>query len=363
MTDIFRYSTKKMESNSVYKKSTPSIFALLFLFSYFMVACGGSNSDGESITATPIGLASAAPPTETTAPTPSPLPALAVLLAGSNAQREIVLQVESSLQQIAQSSGWQYVLKETLMEEDKASNLHLVVVVAPDPGVMELASALPDTQFIAIGIPGLSPLPNLAILGGAGMQPDVLGFTAGYLSAVITEDWRVGVISANSPNGQAARTGFMNGVVYFCGLCNPSVPPFNEYPIYVETTLGATTEENIRSVDILLSQGVTTIYLTPELSDPDLVEYLAGKSVVMVGHLTPPESARASWVVTLEPGLENGLQEVFKLAQSGLVSGVYEIGVTFSEVNPQNLSLGRQAEVERMLEDLLQGYIYTGFGE
>jgi hypothetical protein len=112
--------------------------------------------------------------------------------------------------------------------------LQLIVALPPDPGLAALIAAAPETQFLAVNIPGLEPAPNLSQIQAQGVRPDQSAFLAGYLAAAITQDWRAGVISL--AGDATARLGFTNGVYYFCGLCRPAYPPFPNpgYPLSVE---------------------------------------------------------------------------------------------------------------------------------
>src|SRR4030065_2030501 len=115
--------------------------------------------------------------------------------------------------------------------DDLVPELRLVLAVPPDPGLAELAASAPATQFLALGIPGLKAAPNLTLIGVEGGRPDQHGFIAGVIAAMLSADWRVGAISlADSAEGRSARSGFLNGVEYFCGLFCPPPPPPSQYP-------------------------------------------------------------------------------------------------------------------------------------
>ncbi len=141
-----------------------------------------------------------------------------------------------------------------------------MVALPPDPGIANLAAANPQAQFLAVGIPGVTVTSNLSQIGSDGERPDQQGFLAGYLAAVITPDWRVGVISqSDSPAGKAAQNGFTNGVIFYCGLCRPSYPPFIQYPILVDLAAGTDPQA---AVDSLVSNAVKTVYVSPAVEDP-----------------------------------------------------------------------------------------------
>ena len=69
-----------------------------------------------------------------------------------------------------------------LASSDISPEVQLVVVLppdsGPDPGIRALASAVPDIQFLALGIPGLEPGSNLSVIGARGENFDQQGFLA-----------------------------------------------------------------------------------------------------------------------------------------------------------------------------------------
>jgi hypothetical protein len=99
---------------------------------------------------------------------------------------------------------------------------------------------------------------------------------------------------SDTAEGIAARTGFINGVVYFCGTCRQIYPPFFDsqnqliqYPLFVELPSGAAENEWEAAADSLLSRSVDTIYVAPGAGGESLLSYLAQAGVKLVGGSPP----------------------------------------------------------------------------
>jgi hypothetical protein len=183
------------------------------------------------------------------------------------------------------------------------------------------------------------------------------------IAAIITPDWRVGVIStSDTAGGVAARQGFVNGAIYFCGLCSPAYPPYVDYPVYVELPTGATPTEWQNAADFMAEQYVKTVYVYTEAGDEALRNYLAEKGVELIGSESPPAGLEASWVASLQLNLLPIVSEALPAllsSESGLdLTAPLEIGA----INEALFSPGRQRLAEEILADLLAGYIGTGAG-
>ncbi len=246
----------------------------LLLLCIFALACGRTVTSTTQpatlpampATAPPTSLALASP---SPAPSPTLRPAAGLLYAPPDTAPWLVTAVEETLVQLAGDPVLSWETRTMLAAPDLTDNVQLVIALPPNPGLAALVASAPGTQFLAIGIAGLQPAPNLTRIGPDGLRPDKQAFIAGYLAAVITEDWRVGVLSpGDSPGGRAARQGFINGVRFFCGLCLPEVPPYAGYPLFVDLQPDADQPTWQAAADLLVASGVKTVYLAAS-SRPD----------------------------------------------------------------------------------------------
>jgi hypothetical protein len=272
-----------------------------------------------------------------------------------------MLALQNVLGELAAQDSLTFETRTELAALEFSSGVRLVVAMPPDSGIVNLAAANPQVQFLAVGIPGIQAVSNLSVIGSEGERPDQQAFLAGYLAAVITKDWRAGVISRGDiVEGKAARLGFTNGVIFYCGLCRPAYPPFVQYPQYVELTAGASQVEQQAAADILIQNAVKTVYVFPGTGDETLLEYLAQAGVDLIGSGTAPETLRSHWVASIRVDEASAIRQIWPRLMGGEKSIQLNVPLVLADQNPALFSTGRQHLVEKMLADLLAGFIDTG---
>jgi len=326
-----------------------------------MAAC--SRAAPTTATITPVPSPS---PTLTPIPTlalsPTPLAPVAVLLASPQADQAVVNSLQAALNDIVVQNSLRWQVRDRLAVNDIGPELRLVVALPPDPGLAELVAAAPETHFVAVDIPGLGTAANLTTIS-SDMHPDQLGFLAGDIAAMLTDEWRVGVISlSDTLEGRSARTGFLNGVVYFCGLCRQDHPPFYEYPTYFELPSTATSIEWQEAANYMVDHFVQTVYVYPGAGDENMLSVLAGAKVNILTSGDVPESIRPSLAVSLTTDPLPLIQDVVRGLLDGSRTGsqALEVPIQFSHVNPALFTPGKQRLAEQVLSDLQDGYIDTG---
>ncbi len=348
-----------------------SIYLLISLLMASLLAGCSQNPVGTPVDPTPLTPSAVAstvqpvgPSTEPPTPAPptsTPSPALAVLLSPPGTAATLSGPVRRALQAFSGQA-------DLLMEEHadlgalgSDANVRLIVALPGTPDLLGAISARPETSFLAIGIPGLAAAPNLSQIGPAGLRPDRQAFVAGYLAAIATKDWRVGVVTqAGAAGGAENRIGFLNGARYFCGLCRPTLPPFADYPLFDEVASGADEATQQAAADRLLAQGVRTVFLQPEIETPYLQGYLAEAGVALIGTEPLLALAEGQWLASVVPAPESAVDDILP----GLVNGAEPVLMPMPfriEPGPGGLlSPGRLDLARSVIPDLLGGFIDTG---
>lgn len=335
---------------------------LAVLLSLSIQACARGDNVGpklETSAAQPTDVL--AVPTDTSQPSATPAPGRAVLVVPAGANPEQADAAAAEMEELSSQSGMEFQRVAGFSEISFNETIEIVTVLAPDPGIAELAAEHPEVQFLGIGIPDLQTGNNLSSIGADGDRPDRQGFLAGYLAAVITDDWRIGVISpGDTTAGQASRLGFINGAVFYCGLCRPVYPPFVQYPQYVEIPAGSGPAERQTAADSLIANGVKTIYVDPGASDDGLLSYLAQNGINIIGGITPADGLNERWVGSIQSDLATALREIWPALVNDEGGKNIPIPIIISQRNEQLFSPGRQALVEKLLADLMADYVDTG---
>lgn len=290
-------------------------------------------------------------PTDLPTSTPTPAAPLIILLAPPDSDPSLVAISSEIASAFATSNGMHFEQRSLLNSADLPSNLAKLIILAPDPGAAALVSAAPQAQVIAIGFSLDSGSSNLVSIPLAGNDDAKIAFVAGYLAAISAEDWRVGILytGANAPN----VNDFFAGVEYFCGSCAPVSLPLVEYPISAQ----ASDTQNWQSAaDQLLAQFAKVVYLTPELEDSGAAQYLANSGVLLIGSGTPPAESANSWLVSVA---SNPLDSLTLLLPSALNGQPLQPmnSLALANINVTLFSEPRQANTQRVIDDLLEGYI------
>jgi hypothetical protein len=308
------------------------------------------------------------PPAEQPTQTSTPAAPLVLLLAPSGSDPALLAEVQPILEELTNQEGYAFEVRQSLTNDQLSEETYMVISLPPNPGLERLAAAAGNTRFLAIGIPDLEEAANISSIFPQDNQPGWQGFMAGFIAALVTPDWRVGVISvSDTAEGLAARTGFMNGVVYLCGTCRQIYPPFFDrenqliqYPLFAELPSEATENEWAAAADTLLARGVETVYVYPGAGGENLLSYLAQAGVRLVGGIAPLEGLTENWIasVALDPSFS--LYSLMQKALQGQEISESATALQITHINPELFSPGRQKLAKSVLDDLLAGYIEAG---
>ncbi len=332
-----------------------SFFTLTLIL--LLTACSfGTPVPGEA-TFTPAPTASPIPTAGPTATLPAPLVILVVPADMNEVQSKAY---QKTVYDLAQAQGFRFIVLNKLTQAELEPALKIVVDLSPDTDVAGLAPAAPQAQFLAINLPGIKPGANISILGGETTSMDKVTFMAGYIGAAITQDYHTGVLlRKGSADTGAIMAGMRAGQQYFCGLCNPYVGPFEEYPLVQDIPQDAKPSEYGAYADLLIRRKVDTMFIEPGVDIPELLQYLQTVGVLMIGTQSPSTSV-SGWVVTLQPNYLEAMKAAFPELVAGQGGKAFPAPLSFDNANPDLFSVGKQNNARQVLNDLLSGFISTG---
>ena len=327
---------------------------LFFLVSIILGACGGGG--GAVATTTPIPTDTLiAPPTLTaTATTP-----LAVLVVPTDLDPDTSNLYQKTVYDLAQASGFRFQVRNTLTPTDLEPGLKVVIALPPDPGIAALAAAAPNVQFLTINIPEVSAGGNVSILGN-NSQSEIAAFLAGYTAALITEDYRIGmIIPKDNADAILALNAYAAGMKYYCGICRPLYFFPGAFPQFIEISAEEDKANYNAYADILILQyKVNTIYLHPDIMTTDLATYIGTTGVSMIGTVLP-EQRPGGWVMTIQPDVIKGIQGAWPELIEGRGGITVQSPLGLADIDPNLLSPGKQRDVEQRLSELQAGLIST----
>jgi basic membrane lipoprotein Med (substrate-binding protein (PBP1-ABC) superfamily) len=267
---------------------------------------------------------------------------------------------QKTVYDLTQATGMRFQVRNSLTPADLEPGLQVVIALPPDPGIAALAAAAPQVQFLAINIPEVAAGGNISVLGNTA-QTDVAAFLAGYTAAMITEDYRIGMLMPkDNPDALRALNAYASGMKYYCGTCRPVLFYSWAYPQYVEIPAEEDKTHYNAFADILILQyKVGTIYLHPEVATTDVQNYIGTTGVYMIGTRTP-EQQPAGWVMTIQPNVIKAIQNAWPGLLSGQGGIVIQSPLGLSDIDSSILTEGKQRLVEQTLNELQAGRISTG---
>jgi len=293
--------------------------------------------------------------------TATPQTPLVILILPADMPQNESNQYETAIYNLAQQSSMRFQVLNSLTPADVAllgPALKIVIAFPPDPGLAALSAAAPQVQFLAVSIPGLKAASNLSTIGASGPPSDQQAFLAGYIAALVSEDYRTGIITLKGdPQGAAAETAFTNGMHFYCGLCNPAFPPWPSYPIQIEIPADAPTDQYPLYGGPLQDYMASVVYIYPSIATPALLSSLAQDGLKLIGESLPSTSLKSSWVASLKPELLPVIQQIFPDLLAGHGGQTIASPLTLTDVNPNLLSPGKQRLVQEVLDNLQSGQI------
>ena len=298
------------------------------------------------------------PPTAvpTTEPTPSPVPGVTVLVTAGATDANLVAGIQTQLEGLAQSIGQSLEVRGELGPGDILPEWKHVVFLFPPANLQDLLNAAPQTQFIVISEIELTPAPNLSVIREF---PEEQAFIAGYAAVVIANDWRAaGLLPSDEPLGAQKATGFLKGGQYFCGLCNSYYSPVVRFPIYYQIPANSAPGQWLAGADELSLSYIYVYYVAPEAASPDLLYTLATRSVILLGGQTPPPEVINLYAATIRYNLTDALNSIWPAVSSGQGGQTVKASLELADINPAIFSPGKQAYVQKVIEDLQAGLIY-----
>ena len=309
-------------------------------------------------------------PIEPTALPPIPSPTaeatavspLAILVIPADMAQDQANLYQSIVYDLAQQAGMRFQVRNALATSEVSMEPGLKVVVAlpPDPGLAGLAAAAPQVQFLGVGIPGLTSAANLSLIGASGKPVAEQAFLAGYIAAMLSPDYRVGIITQDSPEGLLAEKAFTNGFHFFCGLCQQAFLPIYNYPVHLEIKTDVPEGQYPAYADVLVRYQVEVAFVYPEIATPDLLDYLFQKNIKIIGESMPFADLLPEWIVSIQPEVISAIQKIFPDLVAGQGGQNISIPLFLTDINPDLLTEGKKRLVEEVLSDLQAGYIDPG---
>jgi hypothetical protein len=189
---------------------------LAVLLAGSLTACSNNNTPAVS---TPTPAAETIPPAT---PTSEPF---ALLIAPETPPTAAARLAVAAVERFISESGWK--LRKSApggeaLAPDRLGNPMLVAAIASGDGqaLTQAAQTRPEVRFLAVEETGVSPLPNLLVVGGDYVRHDQAAFMAGLIATIENRNDYVGWVGeSDTTRGKIYQNGFRHGLRYNCPRC------------------------------------------------------------------------------------------------------------------------------------------------
>jgi hypothetical protein len=319
---------------------------VFFLFALITASCTSQPVALES-TETPESIATA-----TSIPTATPQPAKAVLVMMDD---PVLQPLRELVSRLAVESGLQLEQRTEVQSGDVMPEWKVVVFATPPANLNDLVNTAPGTQFLTFSSMELPQAPNLSVISS---RADWQAFVAGYLTTLVAFDWRTAAfLPSDLPESAMMSDAFRNGQYYFCGRCATYYAPYASFPLIVSLPAVSSVEEWKLAASPVQQNYAYGVYVSPQAASPDLLNYLAGFNLTLLGGRTPPPEILPHWAVTLQMDELTPLEQLWTDLVVGRGGKTVTAEFRLTDVNPELLTPGRQMQVEKVIQGLREGII------
>ena len=311
----------------------------------------------DAITETVLPLDSTASPTvEETVNTPEETPQV-ILGYSPDVETTVVSQIQTALEFLVNENGLSLEIVEGLTPGRITTNTRVVVGVGSGLDLNGLAQTNPNVQFIAIEDISALPADNLSVVGSSA-DPLRLAFMAGYLAALISEDYKVSaLVPGGGEESDLILEAFINGARFYCGICQPKYPPYNTFPSWETLTVENTNSNYQSTVDALAAIGTEVVYLHGSLQSTELLAYLNSLGMKVISDQHPETPLTGNWVGTLSLDPVPAFKNLWLDVLAG--SGGHQVSASIVLMESENglVTEGRYRLFEEMIMELETGQI------
>jgi hypothetical protein len=257
------------------------------------------------------------------------------------------------LQDLAGSSNMTFETRQALQASDVTADDKVVVFLTPPANLSDFTNAAGQTQFVVVSASDLPAAANLTVIR---LRQDFQAFIAGYVGALIAYDWRLGgLLPSDDPNGTLEQQAFANGEQYFCGLCNPQYPPFVTLPQIAALASNSDPAAWQSAFDQIYSVTMETVYVAPEASSPDLLNYLVAHNVNIIGGQSPTDDLKPHWAATVLYDPMSSLKTIWPSLIAGKGGQTVAASIQVTDTDDGTVGQGKMRLINETISMLMDG--------
>ncbi|MBE3144127.1 MAG: hypothetical protein IMZ61_09425 [Planctomycetes bacterium] len=330
-----------------------NLLLMVFLLAgLFGANCVPAPAVTKTLATTPLGTPLMPSPVPSDTNTPLPLTGKVILVANPAVDPAL----QSLLAELAHQASLNLEVQPSLPGGQIPVEWKIVVLPTQPAELEPLISTAPGTQFVVFSAEKLEPAANLSVIQ---QHPDQEAFLAGYVSTMVTPDWRlVALMPSDTHGSQVFTVAFKNGSAYFCGACYSALSPIVSFPLVASLPTGSDLSAWQAAIDELRKNIIYALYISPEINNPDLLHDQAAKKTILIGGQTPPDENRPRWAATIRSDTTSALRQLWPDLLAGKGGKAVDAPILITDIQESLLGLGKQQLVENVRKNLASGQIY-----
>jgi|GEM_PF-1133428 len=337
----------------VRKNTTFTLFLVSLLLVTFLAGCSLINRTPAS---TPTPQATPLPPTPTSAP------AELLWVSAQTSGNDTLVQ---TMTDFASANSLQFRTLTALTAADLTAGTKIAVLQTAPDDLSSLAASASGTQFIVLGTGNPGNLNNVSSIQA---KPEDEAFMAGYLTMLISQDWRAGALVTNDgPLGSAYADDFANGSKFVCGKCNAFYAPLTSFPAVASEASSSPASTWDNDAAALDQDWLSAAFLDPAAATADVAGALnlqtlnattTGESIYLLSTDAAPQDGSITWAALLTPNYAAALKTMLPqvLGGQGNLSASAQIGLTDIDadiVSPAKQDLFNQTAASLAAGDII----------
>lgn len=182
-------------------------------------------------------------------------------------------------------------------------------------------------------------------------------FIAGYLSAVISNDWRVGgLLPVLDYNGTGADKVFQNGVEFMCGRCSPTYGPIVNFPVTANLSTPEDNDRTLQAFGEISTNKINTLFLPSDYLFDDLVILLRQSDVTIISD-TGADQNQSDWIdYAIIDNLSDLILESISEPEQNEITKIIPVNYSINSYSAE-LSPGKNEFISKMMSSLQSGFI------
>ena len=280
-----------------------------------------------------------------------------IILISDSAMDEFTLsQVQTALETLTVEAGYALEIQDRASLEGKTGVL-MVVSIGEDVDVKSLAQRYPEVPFVAVDNANSVPASNVFVIGDPIVDQQNRAFMAGYLAALISEDYKVAaIVPSETDTTEIVLESFVIGARFFCGLCQPKYPPYQSFPQWQTLPVENLEEQYQPIIDNFGNSGVEVLFVQGDLAATSLLTATSEYGMTVMSDQSP-EMRLNNYAGTIVNDPGQVLSDLWSEILNGLDGFRVPAPVILADRNPDLVSEGRYSMFLEMLENLQNGLV------